>query len=111
MGERYKRVGRPRGPYPRHVRRRDAQIARGTRAKFEWRRVTVSIVKGSETDQRLQAMKKGDVSSYVRHALRSYRLMAADTPPLLRIGDLRKIGDAWCVLTERGWDSVGDEEE
>jgi hypothetical protein len=56
-------------------------------------------------------MKKGDVSSYVRHALRSYRLMAADTPPLLRIGDLRKIGDAWCVLTERGWDSVGDEEE
>ena len=99
------------GPYPRHVRRRDAQIAKGLRAKTEWRIYSVSIAKGSESDQRLRAMKKGDVSSYFRHVLRSYRSIADDMPPLLRVGDLRKIAGTWCELTEHGWSPVGDEEE
>jgi hypothetical protein len=67
------RVGRPRGAYPRHVRRIDERHAKGPKKK--WRIYSISIMQGSLLDERLQAAKdrkkngKGGCSRLVREAL------------------------------------------
>ena len=68
------RVGRPRGGYPRHVKRIDERHAKGPKKK--WRIYSISIIQDSRMDEMLQRAKdtrrngKGGCSRLVREALR-----------------------------------------
>lgn len=94
-------MGRPRGAYPRHVQRRDRQIAKGMSPDIEWRIYSISVAKGSKIDKRLQDMRKGHVSAYVREILQS-----VGVTDRLRVGDVRTMDEYRCVWTEDGWEVI-----